>query len=192
MSNLLTNKFINEFGNYSNDYEYVSPTGSISPINQVSLIVGIICLIGGIILSIASIPPKIKKNSRKRKNRTTTKKVLLVFGLLSIFASFCGFGFYIYIYVAKYLPQYNKWYTSLPKEAVEELANIKYVTAMENEIRNLQSRNQQLQNNQPMMQPNQPMIQPNQPMIQPNQPVMQPANQAAPVEQFEDVNNEFE
>ena len=143
MSQFLTNKFVNEYGKYSNNYEYVSPSGSISPINQISLFLGIACLIGGIVLSIASIPPKIKNNPKKRQNRSTAKKVLLVFGLLSIFASFCGFGFYIYIYLVKYLPQYRQWYSSLPQGAIDELTNIKYMSIMENKIRNLESQNNQ-------------------------------------------------
>ena len=38
MSNLLTTKFISEYGSYANDYEYVSPSGSLSTSNQLILI----------------------------------------------------------------------------------------------------------------------------------------------------------
>ena len=93
------------------------------------------------VLTGVSVPPKSKTNPGKRQERTIGKKILLILGILLIISSLCGFGFYGYIYIFRYLPQYNKWYGELPEPAIEELTNIKLMATMENKIRSLENRN---------------------------------------------------
>ena len=67
MSDLLTSKFVSEYGSYANDYEYVSPSGSLSTSNQLILILGIVLLVVGLVLTGVSVPPKSKTNPGKRQ-----------------------------------------------------------------------------------------------------------------------------
>ena len=139
MSSLLTQRFVNEYGDYAEDYDFVSPSGSMS--KNTSLIISVIVLIVSLIIIGISTPKKDKKNPKKKINRTTGQNVLLGIGIVFLVCSLGGFGFYGFLYVTKYLPEYNEWYQSLPKDAIEELTIIKGVSAMENEIQNMNSNN---------------------------------------------------
>ena len=125
MSEDLTKIFISKYGDLSKDYEYVSPSGSISGEKNLFLYIGIGSLISGIVMIGLSKPtenPKIKK----KKRRTTIGYVMLVVGILFLLGSLGGFGYYGYIYIVKYLPEYKMWYDNLPEGALDTLMLINY------------------------------------------------------------------
>jgi len=139
MSSILTQRFVTEYGDYSEDYDFLSPSGTMN--KNTSVIISVILLIVSLVIIGSSTPKKDKKNSNKKIIRTTGQKVLLGIGLVFLVCSLGGFGFYGFLYVTKYLPEYNEWYQSLPKDAIEELTIIQGVSAMENEIQNMNSNN---------------------------------------------------
>jgi|SaaInlStandDraft_5_1057022.scaffolds.fasta_scaffold18793_3 hypothetical protein len=148
MSSLLTQRFISQYGNLANRYNYVSPTGKMS--KQLYLFLAIIGIVVGIIL-IASSRTRTKstKNTdeyvdevadeyddelvpvQKTKSRSLLQKILLVIGILVLLSSFSGAGYYGFIYFTKYLPQYNEWYSRLPNTAIQDLSILKNVSTLE-------------------------------------------------------------
>ena len=148
MSSLLTQRFISQYGNLANRYNYVSPTGKMS--KQLYLFLAIIGIVVGIIL-IASSRTRTKstKNTdeyvdevadeyddelvpvQKTKSRSLIQKILLVIGILVLLSSFSGAGYYGFIYFTKYLPQYNEWYSRLPNTAIQDLSILKNVSTLE-------------------------------------------------------------
>jgi len=148
MSNLLIQRFISQYGNLANRYNYVSPTGKMS--KQLYLFLAIIGIVVGIIL-IASSRTRTKstKNTdeyvdevadeyddelvpvQKTKSRSLLQKILLVIGILVLLSSFSGAGYYGFIYFTKYLPQYNEWYSRLPNTAIQDLSILKNVSTLE-------------------------------------------------------------
>jgi len=148
MSSLLTQRFISQYGNLANRYNYVSPTGKMS--KQLYLFLAIIGIVVGIILIASSrTKTKLTKNTdevsdevddeytdqvvpiQKTKSRSLLQKILLVIGIIVLLSSFSGAGYYGFIYFTKYLPQYNEWYSRLPNTAIQDLSILKNVSTLE-------------------------------------------------------------
>lgn len=155
MSSLLTQRFISQYGNLANRYNYVSPTGKMS--KQLYLFLAIIGIVVGIILIASSRTRTKSKNTdeyvdevvdevddevvdeyddelvpvQKTKSRSLLQKILLVIGILVLLSSFSGAGYYGFIYFTKYLPQYNEWYSRLPNTAIQDLSILKNVSTLE-------------------------------------------------------------
>lgn len=151
MSSLLTQRFISQYGNLANRYNYVSPTGKMS--KQLYLFLAIIGIVVGIILIASSRTRTKSKNTdeyvdevddevvdeyddelvpvQKTKSRSLLQKILLVIGIIVLLSSFSGAGYYGFIYFTKYLPQYNEWYSRLPNTAIQDLSILKNVSTLE-------------------------------------------------------------
>jgi hypothetical protein len=146
MSNLLIQRFISQYGNLANTYDYVSPTGTMNKKTLFILaIIGIIVGIGLIVIS--SILKKSKQGDgqldeyadqsadpymdelgvipvKKTKKSSLLRKILLVTGIIIILLSSTGAGYYGFIYYTKFLPQYKEWHSRLPSNAVQDLLKL--------------------------------------------------------------------
>ena len=146
MSNLLIQRFISQYGNLANTYDYVSPTGTMNKKTLFILaIIGIIVGIGLIVIS--SILKKSKQGDgqldeyadqsadsymdelgvipvKKTKKSSLLRKILLVTGIIIILLSSTGAGYYGFIYYTKFLPQYKEWHSRLPSTAVQDLLKL--------------------------------------------------------------------
>jgi len=111
VNNLTSQSFTSQYGTYASPYPYVSAEGD-ATWNVVLLIVGgIFILIGGMVLTQSST----EKDRENKSDQNSSNYILFILGLLCISGgTFMGIEGSIR-YIWEYLPQYNKWFESLPQ-----------------------------------------------------------------------------
>lgn len=124
--------FALRYGKYAKDFDYVGSSGGQGVRVILPIGIAIICLIVGF-LFIAKPKSQIDQPDQPL---TSLQKVMKVVGFLFIFAALGGFGFYGYLYFAKYLPEYYQWFDSLPSEAKTELALVSFANKFLNNTNN--------------------------------------------------------
>ena len=115
MEFFVQNSFANRYGEYAKDLEYVGPSGSPNLTAIAPLIIGFITMILGIII-LANTNPK-----NPNDQPTELQKVMRILGFILLFSFFISLGFYGYIYMFKYMPEYYEWFESLPNAAKTEV-----------------------------------------------------------------------
>ncbi len=129
----LKSNFISNYANYAEPYDSIDLIGNQKFNTQWPLLLGIIMIVIAIVLFIYT--QKQKDMYGKELERTTFKKLLynLAFGLL--FGSVFGFGYGAYLYLAVYLPEYYKWFDSLPSDAKASVGMIYAIDKIETSAR---------------------------------------------------------
>lgn len=123
----LKTNFIANYGSYAQPYDALDAMGNQKfntswPILVV--IVSVILMIMFFIMGKQEVDPKTNKPIEK----TTGKKILTGLAWLLLLTSLFGTGYGLYLYFAVYMPQYAKWFESLPSQAK---ASVGMITAMD-------------------------------------------------------------
>lgn len=112
----LKSNFIINYGSYAQPYDALDATGSqkfntLWPymVTVISLVLMIFCFIYG------------KEETDPKTNqpieKTLGKKIATNLGFLLLLCTIAGTGWGVYLYFMVYLPQYDKWFESLPSPA---------------------------------------------------------------------------
>ncbi len=109
----LKTQFIADYGKLSSSFTHIDPIGNQKFNTQWPLIVIIVSIILAILSYVGSKPEKNEKTGIDLQ-RTTMQKFLFGLSWLFIFCSIFGAGYGAYLYFAIYLPEYFKWFNSLP------------------------------------------------------------------------------
>jgi len=123
VSSDLKSQFVSNYGNLSTGFAHIDPLGKQKFNTLWPLIVLVVGIILAIMTYIGSKPDKDEKTG-KEKERTGMKKFLLGLSWLFILCSVFGAGYGAYLYFAIYLPEYFKWFESLPTNAKTQLGMI--------------------------------------------------------------------
>jgi hypothetical protein len=125
----LKSGFISDYGKYSSSYNNIDYFGN----QKFNTLWPYLVLVVGIILSIitfiASNPTKDTKMGPP-KERSSMQKLYLGLGWLFVLISVFGAGYGLYLYFTIYLPEYYKWFESLPVDAKGKLAMIESIDAL--------------------------------------------------------------
>lgn len=112
----IKSNFVASYGSYAEPYDALDSMGYQKFNTQwpylvaiVSLILMIVCFVYGK----QEVDPKTKEPIEK----TTGKKFLTGLGWLLLACTLFGTGYGTYLYFAVYMPQYAKWFESLPSQA---------------------------------------------------------------------------
>ncbi len=124
-SNLKSN-FISNYAQYAESYDNIDLIGNQKFNTQWPILVAIIMIVIAIILFIYT--QKEKDIYGKELERPTLKKILYNLALVLLVGSIFGFGYGTFLYLAVYLPEYYKWFNSLPPSAK---ANISMIYAID-------------------------------------------------------------
>ncbi len=143
----MKSRFISDYGQYSQSYSYLDPLGKQKFNTQWPYLVLVIGIILSIITFIAASPEKDPKTGQL-KERTGMQKFYYGLAWLCVLCSVFGAGYGVYLYFAIYLPEYYKWFETLPSEAKGKLAMISTIDQIEANNRAEQERiNNNRQNN---------------------------------------------
>jgi len=119
----LKTQFIADYGRLSTNFIHIDHLGNQKLNTQWPIIV----LVAGIFLAVfAYIGSKPDKDEMtgEEKERTSMQKFLLGLTWLFALCSVFGAGYGAYLYFAIYLPEYFKWFNSLPSDAKAKLGMI--------------------------------------------------------------------
>ena len=119
-------QFIYDYGKLSSSLTHIDSLGNQKFNTQWPIIVIIGCIILSITLYINSKPEKDEKTGID-KQRTNMQKFLFGLTWLFILSSIFGAGYGAYLYFAIYLPEYYKWFNSLPLDGKTRLGMINTV-----------------------------------------------------------------
>lgn len=142
--NYLESNFIQNYGNFADEFLCVNNMGSPSSKVGLHMVLFIVLLIITIILFVLSTPKKNKKTNKKPP-RTTTQNILLVFAILSSIGTVGNIGYYLYLYVSCYLPQRKRWFVKLPQEGKLAISQIQINKENQQRISNLETRQTNLE-----------------------------------------------
>ena len=126
--------FVADYGKYSASYGHLDSLGNQKFNTQWPYIVIIVGIILSIVTFIAATPEKDAKTGLP-KERTSMQQIYLGLTWLFILCTIFGSGYGLYLYFAIYLPEYYKWFDSLPADAKGRLGMILTIDKIkENEI----------------------------------------------------------
>ncbi len=125
----LKTQFVSNYGNLSTGFTHIDPLGNQKFNTQWPLLVLIVGIILAILTYVGSKPEKDEKTG-KVKDRTPMQKFLLGLSWLFILSSVFGAGYGAYLYFAIYLPEYFKWFESLPTSAKTQLGMISTIDSI--------------------------------------------------------------
>lgn len=120
----LKNEFIEEYGDYSEDYPLVNPIGDATNFNWYYLFT-VVSFIGMIISFVVANGKKKDKNNKTVENKInpTLKTFLNIIGF-SLLIIMIVTGVLGSIQYFNYIKEYNQWYMELPNNAKGLLASI--------------------------------------------------------------------
>lgn len=108
--------FVATYGSYAEPYDALDSMGYQKFNTQwpylvafVSLILMIVCFSFG--------KQQVDPKTNKPIEKTTGKKLLTGLGWLLLVCTLFGTGYGVYLYFAVFMPQYTKWFESLPTQA---------------------------------------------------------------------------
>ncbi len=119
----LKTQFVADYGKLATGFVHVDPLGNQKFNTQWPILVIIIGIILSVFAYIGSRPDKDEKTGES-KERTGLQKFLLGLTWLFILCAIFGAGYGAYLYFAIYLPEYFKWFETLPIEAKGKLGMI--------------------------------------------------------------------
>lgn len=125
----LKTQFVSNYGNLSTGFAHIDSLGNQKFNTQWPLLVLIVGIILAILTYVGSKPEKDEKTG-KDKDRTPMQKFLLGLTWLFILSSVFGAGYGAYLYFAIYLPEYFKWFESLPASAKTQLGMISTIDSI--------------------------------------------------------------
>ncbi len=112
----IKSNFVINYGSYSEPYDSLDAMGYQKFNTQWPYLVAIICLILMIVSFVVGkqdVDPKTNQPIEK----SIGKKLLTGLGWALLFGTLFGTSYGIYLYFAVYMPQYAKWFESLPSQA---------------------------------------------------------------------------
>jgi hypothetical protein len=121
-SNLKT-QFVSNYGKFSTGFENIDPLGNQKLNTQWPIFIIVIGIILAVLSYVGSKPEKDEKTGAD-KERTNMQKFLFGLTWLFILCTIFGAGYGGYLYFAIYLPEYFKWFQSLPLDAKTMLSMI--------------------------------------------------------------------
>ncbi len=140
----LKTQFVSDYGKLSANFAHIDPLGNQKFNTQWPMIVLIVSIILSVITYIGSKPEKDEKTGKDRE-RTGMQKFLLGLTWLFILCSVFGAGYGAYLYFAIYLPEYFKWFDSLPMDAKTRLGMITTVDKVNSKAESNRNRLQRSQ-----------------------------------------------
>ncbi len=123
ISSDLKTQFVANYGKFATGFAHIDPIGNQKFNTQWPIIVIILGIILSVLAYIGSRPDKDEKTGES-KERTGLQKFLLGVTWLFILCAVFGAGYGAYLYFAIYLPEYFKWFETLPMEAKGKLGMI--------------------------------------------------------------------
>jgi hypothetical protein len=121
-SNLKT-QFVANYGNLSTGYTHIDALGNQTMNTRWPIFVIIVGIIFAVVTWLYS-KPETDPQTGKSTERNGLQKFLLGLSWLFVFCSVFGFGYGLYLYFGVYLPEYFKWFESLPIDAKTKLGMI--------------------------------------------------------------------
>jgi hypothetical protein len=125
--------FINKYGSYADNYDKLNNLGEQTRIWP--YIISILLLIGLIACFMYSKQEENKETGEKIP-RTKFKEAIYYLGYVFLVIFIISIIYNGVYYFAFYLPQYRKWYNSLPQDAINLLNTIKTLETVTNISRN--------------------------------------------------------
>lgn len=119
----LKTQFVTDYGKLATGFAHIDPLGNQKFNTQWPILVIILGIIFSVLAYIGSRPDKDEKTGES-KERTGLQKFLLGVTWLFILCAVFGAGYGAYLYFAIYLPEYFKWFETLPMEAKGKLGMI--------------------------------------------------------------------
>lgn len=132
----IKSNFVANYGSYAEPYDALDSMGYQKFNTQwpyLIVVVGLILMILSLTFGKQQVDPKTNQPIEK----TTGKKILTGLGWLFLLCTLFGAGYGIYLYFAVYIPQYAKWFESLPSQAK---ANIGMMTTLDRLTSSTQNR----------------------------------------------------
>lgn len=122
----LKSGFIADYGKYSESYNNIDHFGNQKFSTTWPYLVLAVGIILSIITFVASNPTK-DTQMGPPKERSDMQKFYLGLAWLCVLISVFGAGYGLYLYFTMYLPEYYKWFESLPVDAKGKLATIEAI-----------------------------------------------------------------
>ena len=123
----IKSNFIANYGSYAQPYDALDAMGN-QKFNTswpvLVVIVSVVLMIMFFVMGKEEVDPKTKKPIEK----TTGKKILTALAWLLMLSAIFGSGYGLYLYFAVYMPQYTKWFDSLPSQGK---ASVGMISAMD-------------------------------------------------------------
>ena len=129
-SSYIQNDFISKYGTYASSYDALDALGQ--PRNKYYQFLSVAALFF-MILMVAITQEKIDPNTNKPFPKTTLDTILKYIKYLSIILFIVSLFFNGYKYFAIYVPQYLKWFESLPMDAKAQLVSISTLQSIMNQ-----------------------------------------------------------
>jgi hypothetical protein len=125
----IKSNFVANYGSYAEPYDALDSMGYQKFNTQWPYLVAVLCLI----LMIISF-----SFGEQQVEKTTGKKILNGLGWLFLLCTLFGIGYGIYLYFAVYMPQYTKWFDSLPSQAKASVGMMTTLDKLTSSTRNRQ------------------------------------------------------
>jgi hypothetical protein len=121
--------FINKYGNFSNNYNELTPLGEQKKIwfyfvAFLSLVLSIICF-------------ALSSNSNDFIKNPMLKKIVKISAWIFLFIFIASIIYSGYMYLFVYSPQYNEWFKNLPVDAQNKISSINALNMIVNEAANV-------------------------------------------------------
>jgi hypothetical protein len=112
----IKSNFVANYGSYAEPYNALDYMGYQKFNTQWPYLIAVVGLIF-MILSFIFGKQQVDLKTNQPIEKTNSKKILTGLGWLFLLCTLFGAGYGIYLYFAVYIPQYAKWFESLPSQA---------------------------------------------------------------------------